>query len=471
MEGVMQDPNTVLSITAGLGNLNVASVPTSSEPSTPLGASGNESPLSLDAGLRDWLTEALIANAASNPKVYVKLLVSNAASGSIIGKGGGNINDVQAKTFARIQLSKANEYFPGTTERTLLVTGRLKQVVAALGLLFAKLLREGVAPLSPKSKAAAAFPPPGSEGEDAADRPLRLLVRLLVPQPLCGVIIGKNGVTIRNYAADTGTIIRVTSNEAAQVPSSHRIVTIAGEKEGVLKAIALMTLKQSDDPKFPLYGELPSPTMARGDGGFSSGGATLPPSFLPHPGTPFLPPSPALYSSPGGSHGMFPMLPPSMNGSTAPALAADGFSGGSSVALLLSEDQAALLLGDGSRVVVEVEQMTGCRMRLDMADGPRGPYGRLLLSGSPEVVAYAQWLLGQRLAAAAASYQFSGTTYYAPTPGFVAPPLGAMAYWPTAGMMLPPQTAQQQQHMMAAAAALPQPVALRQHSGSSVDTL
>lgn len=110
-------------------------------------------------------------------------------------QGGGNINDVQAKTFARIQLSKANEYFPGTTERTLLVTGRLKQVgrqgqelgrvlqlqllepesthlaswqgpsrggssswltrsqlpalqvVAALGLLFAKLLREGVAPL------------------------------------------------------------------------------------------------------------------------------------------------------------------------------------------------------------------------------------------------------------------------------------------------------------------------------------
>lgn len=54
---------------------------------------------------------------------------------------------MQAKTYARIQLSKANEYYPGTTERTLLVTGRLKQVVAALGLIFAKLVREGVAPL------------------------------------------------------------------------------------------------------------------------------------------------------------------------------------------------------------------------------------------------------------------------------------------------------------------------------------
>lgn len=60
-------------------------------------------------------------------------------------QGGGNINDVQARTFARIQLFKANEYFPGTMERTLLVTGRLKQVAAALGLVFSKLLSKAVA--------------------------------------------------------------------------------------------------------------------------------------------------------------------------------------------------------------------------------------------------------------------------------------------------------------------------------------
>lgn len=103
--------------------------------------------------------------------------------------------------------------------------------------------------------------------------PLHLLVRLLVPQPLCGVIIGKHGCTIRNYAANTNTVIRwacfspycaaikdhlgchflfsvdpspsllpphrVTSSEVAQAPISHRIVTIAGEQEGVLKASLL----------------------------------------------------------------------------------------------------------------------------------------------------------------------------------------------------------------------------------------
>jgi hypothetical protein len=42
-------------------------------------------------------------------------------------QGGNNINDFQARTFARIQLSKSQEYFPGTAERTLLISGRLKQ--------------------------------------------------------------------------------------------------------------------------------------------------------------------------------------------------------------------------------------------------------------------------------------------------------------------------------------------------------
>lgn len=87
----------------------------SSEPTTP-----GDSPLSLDSTLRDWLSETLsecccavlgaphpvraresmrhslpanlgghISNAeetSNNPKVYVKLLVSNGAAGSIIGK-------------------------------------------------------------------------------------------------------------------------------------------------------------------------------------------------------------------------------------------------------------------------------------------------------------------------------------------------------------------------------------------------
>lgn len=57
-------------------------------------------------------------------------------------------------------------------------------------------------------------------------------------------------------------------------------------------------------------------------------------------------------------------------------------------------------------------QTTGCHVQLEMVDGPHGlVFGRLLLSGSPDGCTYAQFLIGQRLAAAA-SFQLDGTTYF-----------------------------------------------------------
>ncbi len=69
------------------------------------------------------------------------------------------------------------------------------------------------------------------------------------------------------------------------------------------------------------------------------------------------------------------------------------------------------------RVPYSPAQMTGCRARLEMVDGPRGCFGRLTLAGPTEAVGYAQWLLGQRLSAAA-SFQVSA--------------------WPPAGLTLRP---------------------------------
>ena len=171
-----------------------------------------------------------------------------------------------------------------------------------------------------------------------------------------------------------------------------------------------------------------------------------------------------------------------------------------------------------------------------MSDGPRGPFGRLLLAGTRDTVgdglpsgavvgrrgrrparpvrclvtalhrrsrgpcprlfhgssrrlalapaatplqlAYAQWLLGQRLAQP--GFQVAGTTYYTthspPGPGFVAPPMAAMPFmagpWQSPGVAPQQQapTLQQQQHLMAAAGMMPAPLALRQHSGSSAAT-
>lgn len=73
---------------------------------------------------------------------YIRFLVSNAAAGSVIGKGGATISDFQSQSGARIQLSRNYEFFPGTSDRIIMISGALDDVIKAVELILAKLLSE-----------------------------------------------------------------------------------------------------------------------------------------------------------------------------------------------------------------------------------------------------------------------------------------------------------------------------------------
>ncbi len=75
-------------------------------------------------------------------KVVAKFLVSNAAAGSIIGKAGASISELQSQSGARLQLSRPNEFFPGTTDRVVLASGTVNQVLTALHLVLTKIQGE-----------------------------------------------------------------------------------------------------------------------------------------------------------------------------------------------------------------------------------------------------------------------------------------------------------------------------------------
>lgn len=72
----------------------------------------------------------------------IRFLISNAAAGSVIGKGGGTISEFQAKSGARIQLSRNHEYFPGTTDRIILISGTVNEISTALHLILSKIINE-----------------------------------------------------------------------------------------------------------------------------------------------------------------------------------------------------------------------------------------------------------------------------------------------------------------------------------------
>lgn len=71
--------------------------------------------------------------AEAKPKLQTaKFLMSNTAAGSIIGKGGSNINELQRTSNAKLQLSRPMEFFPGTNERVLTATGSIQQLTNVL---------------------------------------------------------------------------------------------------------------------------------------------------------------------------------------------------------------------------------------------------------------------------------------------------------------------------------------------------
>lgn len=60
------------------------------------------------------------------------MLALNKDAGTVIGRGGATINKMQQATGSRIRVSNAHEYFPGTQDRVVLVTGPLESVSSGI---------------------------------------------------------------------------------------------------------------------------------------------------------------------------------------------------------------------------------------------------------------------------------------------------------------------------------------------------
>ncbi|XP_076902122.1 protein BTR1-like isoform X1 [Bidens hawaiensis] len=159
---------------------------------------------------------------------YLRFLASNAEAGSIIGKGGTTISDFQSRSNARIQLSRNYEYFPGTSDRVIMVSGTIEEVLEAVELILTKLVNEFYA----------------DDGEEAEPRSK---VRLIVPNSSCGGIIGKGGSMIRSFIEESGANIKISAQDNGYVGLNDRLVTVIGTLQQLGQAINLMLLKLSED--------------------------------------------------------------------------------------------------------------------------------------------------------------------------------------------------------------------------------
>mmetsp|Transcript_18102 Transcript_18102/g.45467 ORF Transcript_18102/g.45467 Transcript_18102/m.45467 type:complete len:374 (+) Transcript_18102:186-1307(+) len=339
------------------------------------------------------------ANAA---RVSVKCLISNAAAGSIIGKGGATIAELQQSSNTRIQLSQATEHFPGTSDRMLLTTGGISDVLTALHLMFTKLNADTAA------QRVAAGGPPGAEET--------VPLRMVVPSGACGGIIGKGGANVRHFIEDSGAGITL-SHQDQQFPGvAERVITVVGKLEQQLRATALILTKMAEDAHYdpdavPMQYALPHaahPHLAGGHMGhhpeavMGLGGR---PGHLPgamHPG--------AMAHHPHAHHPHSPYMhlpgrPPHVHAHHPMAAAAMAYGAPAPMEKILgvADEHVGVIVGKGGRALAELQQVSSTRVTLSgRGDFLPGTTQRMLtISGFPANIAMAERLIEDRVAEAA----------------------------------------------------------------------
>ncbi|XP_033115757.1 RNA-binding protein Nova-1-like [Anneissia japonica] len=168
-------------------------------------------------------------------KCVLKMLIPSTAAGSIIGKGGQTIAQLQRDTGSNIKLSKANDFYPGTTERVTLITGT-EDAINTVSTFFIEKIKE-----SPQLGAQT-----GAENVTSPERARQ--VKVVVPNSTAGLIIGKGGTMIKSIMEQSSARVQI-SQKSEGITLSERVITISGELDSVKKAMSFVVSKIQEDPQ------------------------------------------------------------------------------------------------------------------------------------------------------------------------------------------------------------------------------
>lgn len=293
---------------------------------------------------------------------YIRFLVSNPLAGAVIGKGGSTINDFQSQSGARIQLSRSHEFFPGTTDRIIMISGTIDEILRAVDLVIDKLLTE-------------------LHAEDQADDVgTKTKLRLIVPNSSCGSIIGKAGATIKSFMDDSQAVIKISRLDHSYYGLNDRLVTLTGTLDEQMRALELILLKLSEDTLYSQTMTVPY-TYA---GVFFSGFHGMPYGAVP-------PPVPAVPHNTAAHYG------PNMGGRKFQNNKDDRTN---SLTIGVADEHIGFVVGRGGRNIMEISQISGARIKVsDRGDFFSGTSERkVTISGPQRSIRTAESMIMQKVA-------------------------------------------------------------------------
>ncbi|XP_035389828.1 RNA-binding protein Nova-2 isoform X2 [Electrophorus electricus] len=180
-------------------------------------------------------------NTGEKGEYFLKVLIPSYAAGSIIGKGGQTIVQLQKETGATIKLSKSKDFYPGTTERVCLIQGTVEALNSVHDFIAEK-VRE-MPQSAPKAEPVSILQPQTTVNPDRIKQ-----AKLIVPNSTAGLIIGKGGATVKAVMEQSGAWVQL-SQKPEGINLQERVVTISGEPEQNRKAVEIIVQKIQEDPQ------------------------------------------------------------------------------------------------------------------------------------------------------------------------------------------------------------------------------
>ncbi|EFB24368.1 hypothetical protein PANDA_018514, partial [Ailuropoda melanoleuca] len=307
------------------------------------------------------------SNTGEEGEYFLKVLIPSYAAGSIIGKGGQTIVQLQKETGATIKLSKSKDFYPGTTERVCLVQGTA-EALNAVHSFIAEKVRE-IPQAMTKPEVVNILQPQTTMNPDRAKQ-----AKLIVPNSTAGLIIGKGGATVKAVMEQSGAWVQL-SQKPEGINLQERVVTVSGEPEQVHKAVSAIVQKVQEDPQSSSCLNISYANVA---GPVANSNPT---------GSPYASPADVLPAAAGAAGGFL----------TAEKLAAE--SAKELVEIAVPENLVGAILGKGGKTLVEYQELTGARIQIskkgEFLPGTRNR--RVTITGSPAATQAAQYLISQRV--------------------------------------------------------------------------
>ncbi|XP_012888035.1 PREDICTED: RNA-binding protein Nova-1-like [Dipodomys ordii] len=307
------------------------------------------------------------SNTGEEGEYFLKVLIPSYAAGSIIGKGGQTIVQLQKETGATIKLSKSKDFYPGTTERVCLVQGTA-EALNAVHSFIAEKVRE-IPQAMTKPEVVNILQPQTTMNPDRAKQ-----AKLIVPNSTAGLIIGKGGATVKAVMEQSGAWVQL-SQKPEGINLQERVVTVSGEPEQVHKAVSAIVQKVQEDPQSSSCLNISYANVA---GPVANSNPT---------GSPYASPADVLPAAAAAAGGFL----------TAEKLAAE--SAKELVEIAVPENLVGAILGKGGKTLVEYQELTGARIQIskkgEFLPGTRNR--RVTITGSPAATQAAQYLISQRV--------------------------------------------------------------------------